>query len=83
MDVSKTQYKTEELGIEEKNNDKKILDIKVKDTNYNAKITEIEGKRPSITGLATTSTLNALENKISNVSDLVKKADYDTKISDI
>ena len=32
-----------------------------------------------ITGLATTSALNAVKNKIHNVSDLVKKTDYDGK----
>ena len=32
-------------------------------------ITEIEGKTPSITGLTTTAGLNAVENKIPNVSD--------------
>ena len=55
----------------------------LKKTDYNAKITEIEGKRPSITGLATTSALNTDENKIPNTSHLVKKADYDSKLSDI
>ena len=39
----------------------------------NAKITEIEGKIPSITGLATNSALTAVENKIPDVSSLVKK----------
>lgn len=42
-------------------------------TEYNPKITEIEGKMPSITGLATTSYLNAFENKILDLSNLVKK----------
>ena len=48
-----------------------------------AKITEIENKIPSITGLATNSALTAVENKIPNVSSLVEKTDYDTKISEI
>ena len=39
----------------------------------NAKITEIEGKIPSITGLAITAVLTAVENKIPNASNLVKK----------
>ena len=38
---------------------------------------------PSISGLATSSALTAVENKIWNVSSLVKKTDYDTKISEI
>ena len=49
----------------------------------NVKITEIENKIPSITGLDTNSALTAVESKIPVVSSLVKKADYDTKISDI
>ena len=54
-----------------------------KKTDFNAKITEVEGKIPDITGLATSSALTGVENKIPDVSSLVKKADYDTKISDI
>ena len=46
----------------------------------NAKITVIEGKIPSITGLATNSALTAVEHKIADVSGIVKKTDYDTKI---
>ena len=38
---------------------------------------------PSITSLATTIALVAVENKIPKVSHLVKKTDYNTKISDI
>ena len=33
-----------------------------------------------ITNLGTTAALTTVENKIPNVSDLVKKADYDAKI---
>ena len=36
-----------------------------------------------MTGLATNSALTAVENKIPDVSSLVKKTDYDTKISEI
>ena len=49
----------------------------------NAKITELAGKIPIISGFATTSALNAVENKIFDVSDLVKKTDYDAEILDI
>ena len=65
--------------------DKKIPDVSglVKKTDFNSKITEIEGKIPIITGLATSSALTAVENKIPDVSDLVTKTDYNTKISDI
>ena len=64
---------------------KKIPDTSklVKKSDYNAKVSEIEGKIPSISGLATTSALTAVENKISSVSNLVKKTDYDTKISEL
>ena len=44
-----------------------------KKTDYNAKITEIEDKIPGISGLATTSALTSLGNKIPNISSLVKK----------
>ena len=40
---------------------------------YDAKISQIESKVPSITGLVTTSPLTAVENKIPDVSKLVKK----------
>ena len=54
-----------------------------KKTDCNAKITEIEGKIPSISGLAITTALTAVENKIPDVSNLVKKTDYNTKIDEI
>ena len=57
--------------------------VLVKKLDYNAKIREIESKIPSISGLATTSTLTSVENKTSDVSSLVKKTDYETKISEI
>ena len=49
---------------------KKIPDTSdlAKQTDLNAKITAIEGKIPSITGLATNSALTAVENKIPDVS---------------
>ena len=45
----------------------------VEKLNYNAKITEMEIKTASISGLATNTTLTAVENKIPNISSLVKK----------
>ena len=42
-------------------------------TDYNAKVTEIEGKIPSIAGLATTAAHNTVENLIFNVGDQIKK----------
>ena len=52
----------------------------VKKTDFNAKATEIQGKIPSISGLANNSELTAVENKIPDVSSLV---DYNTKIINI
>ena len=44
-----------------------------KTPDYNAKNTEIESKIPSISGLATTTALTAVENKMPYVNNLVKK----------
>ena len=55
----------------------------VKKIRYSSKITEIENKIPSISGLATNLAMTAVENKIPNVSGLVKKTDYNTKINEI
>ena len=52
-------------------------------TTLNAKINEVKTEIPSITHLATTTVLTAVENKIPNVSNLVKKTDYNTKINEI
>ena len=76
--VLKTKYDTNKSDLE-KNPDTSGL---VKE-DYNVKITEIEGKVPGITGLATSAVFNTVENKIYNVSNLVKKKNYDAKISDI
>ena len=42
-----------------------------------------QSKILSISGLATTSALTAVENKMYNISSLVKKANYDAKITEI
>ena len=56
----------------------------VRRTDHNEKITEIESKIPSISALATTAALTAVENEIPDVSNLVRKEiDYDAKILDI
>ena len=55
----------------------------LKKTDSNAKITKIEGKRPSISALATNSAFPAVENKIPGIMNLFKKTDYNTKISKI
>ena len=55
---------------------------------FNAKINEVKGEITSMTTLATNSALCAKKmrlkpNKIPNVSDLVKKTDYDAEMKDI
>ena len=71
--------------IQIKRLEKKIPDTSgiVKKTDCNAKNTEIEGKMPSNSGLATHAALTSVENKMPNNSSLVKKTDYNTKINDI
>ena len=86
--VLNTTYDTDKWDLENKisNADKKIpdtSDLAKKKTDLNAKITEIKNKIPSITGLATNSALTAVENKIFDVISLVKKTNYNTKISEI
>ena len=65
--------------------DKKVPDISglAKKTDFNTKVTEIEGKLPSITGLPTNSALTAVENKILDVSSLVKKTHLDAELKNI
>ena len=52
-------------------------------TNYNTKIAEIGGKSPDISNLATKIALTTVENKIPSASNLVKKTEYATKITNI
>ena len=52
-------------------------------TAFNAKTNEVKSKILNITNLATITTLAAVQNETSNVSNLVKKTDYNTKISEI
>ena len=56
-------------------NQKKISDTSdlVKKTDCNSKTSEIENKIPSITGLATISAYTAVQNRIPNYGNLVKK----------
>ena len=44
----------------------------VKGTDYDAKMNEIIGELSSIVDLATTAVFNAVDNKISDISNLVK-----------
>ena len=52
------------------------------DTTLNRKIIEVKNKTLNITKVATAAALTRVENKIPNVSDLVKKTDYNTKFSE-
>ena len=65
--------------------DKKIPDVSglVKKTDSNTKITETEGKIPSITSLATNSALTAVENIIPDFSSLIRKTDFDAGLKTI
>ena len=67
------------------NQNKKIPDTsgRVKKTDYNTRITEIEGKIPDVTNLVTKTALTTVENKVPSVSNLVKKTDCDTKFAEI
>ena len=70
--VLKTQYNNDKLSIEMRLIRKYLKLVNLLKNDCNTKINEIEGKIPSITGLATTCFLNAVENKILSVSNLVK-----------
>ena len=50
-----------------------ILAVLLKKTDYNTKITEIEGKIPDISNLATKTALTIVENKIPDISNLATK----------
>ena len=52
-------------------------------TKYNTDKTELENKIPDISNLATKIALTALENQIPSVSNLVKKTEYNTKVTEI
>ena len=55
----------------------------VKKTDFNSKITEVEGRIPSISGLATSSALTVVENKIPDIIGLVTKTDFDSELKAI
>ena len=50
-----------------------LVDLLKKKTDYNTKVTKIESRTPSISGLATITALTSVENKISDVSNQFKK----------
>ena len=67
--VKKTEY-----DAKLKNIDDKIPDISnLAKGSLNTKINEVKNEIPSINGLATTSALTTVENKIPSISNLVKK----------
>ena len=78
--VKKTEYNAEIKNIEDKIPDTTNLATKA---TLNAKIDEVKDEIPSINNLATTTALSVVENKISNVSNLVKKTGYNTKSNKI
>ena len=61
-----------------------IPDITNKDTAavLNAKINKVNVETPNTANLATTTPFTAVENNIPNVSNLIQKAEYNTKISE-
>ena len=69
--VLKIKYDADKSDLEKKITDASGL---VKETDYNNKTIEIKNKIPNISGLASNSALTAVEDKISNVSNLVKKS---------
>ena len=70
--VSRTKYEIDGSDLE-----KKISDV-------NKKIPDVSGSVITIiTGLATNSALTAIENKIPDISSLVKKTDFDAKLKKI
>ena len=78
IDSGRFVLKTNKSSLEKKIDgaDKKISDTRglAKKSDYNAKVTETEGKISNII----TSALNTVQNKIPNGSDLVKKPDIET-----
>ena len=74
--VKKDVYNAKIKNIEDKMPD---ITNSATTASLNAKINEVKGEIPSITNLATTAALTTVENKMPNISDLVKKANYDTK----
>ena len=76
------QTKKKELVMQKKKRFLIQVHLLRKKTDYSTKITEIENKIPSISGLATNSALTTVESKTPNISNLVKKTDYNTKLNE-
>ena len=60
-----------------------MLVVLLKKTDYDSKISRIEGKIPDFSNLVTKTALTIIENKIPDASNLVKKTEYDTKVTEI
>ena len=74
--ILKTKYNTDKSDLEKKisDADKKVqiqMDL-FKTLDYSAKISEIESKTPTFSGLVTNAALTAVENKIPDVSNLIR-----------
>ena len=78
--VLKTKYDAGKIELEKEIPDTSGL---VKKQITIPKSLKQRSKIPSISGLATKAALTAVENKIPNISSSVKKADYNTKITEI
>ena len=74
--ILKTKYNTDKSDLEKKISDAdKKLQIQMdlfKTLDYSAKISEIESKIPTFSGLVTNAALTAVENKIPDVSNLIR-----------
>ena len=79
-DISGLASKTELTAVENK-----IPNVTsfVKKTDFDSKITEVEGKIPNISGLATNLSSTAVENKIPDITSLITKPDFDAKLKKI
>ena len=75
--VLKTKYDADKIELE-----RKFL-IPVNLLKNHIKMLTLENKIPSISGLVANSALTAVENKTASVSNLVRKIDYETKVSEM
>ena len=64
-----------------------MLVVWLKKTDFNTKVTEIEGKIPDVSNLVKKTDFNTkvieIEGKIPDVSNLVKNTDFDTRLKKI
>ena len=85
--VTRTKFSTDTNALDDKFDKvvKKIADVTsfVKKTDFDSKITEVEGKIPNISGLATNSSLTVVDNKIPDITSLITKTDVDAKLRNI